>query len=151
MGKIPLNFFQRFREGTLYRGYSFKSEQFLSLFFRIAIISRQTRERRDRTCYFFGYDIKSRWIIGELKKFVNRFLFFSLSLRFKNTRNNEESYLSDESIIPERKINYFVFVRCASMLREELDFNFKFLVSCNANNRKFIEDNYYRFGGNFII
>lgn len=44
-GKIPLNFFQQFREETLYRGYSFKSEQFLSLFFRIAIISRQTRER----------------------------------------------------------------------------------------------------------
>lgn len=50
--------------------------------------------------------------MGELKKFVNRFLFFSLSLSLRsNTRNNnEESYLSDESIILEEKSSIILYL-----------------------------------------
>lgn len=83
----------------------------------------EANKRADRSCYFFGYDIKSRWIMGELKKFVNRFLFFSLSLSLRsNTRNNnEESYLSDESIILEEKSSIILYLldtpRCCGRIR----------------------------------
>lgn len=90
----------------------------------------EANKRADRSCYFFGYDIKSRWIMGELKKFVNRFLFFSLSLSTFKTRGTTTKKVIYRMKVLFSKRNHRLF--CIYSIRldvaGELGFNFKFLA-----------------------